>query len=203
MTFPDKTDDAQSGKNALATRQRLRAAARKLFSQANYTSVGIRDIASEAGVNPALISRYFGSKKKLFMEVAASLGEENKAALSTGSNLERSIEAMNAIIAGGAHSNLMTDFRITAFSALDPEVSEIISEAFDEVRQRVMASLTGDDTSTRAELFLSLCMGGAMVVNLLRGAQSPPINVEYMNEFYAKLLAELYGNSSEENGSRG
>lgn len=203
MNFPDKADDAQSGRNAAATRQRLRAAARKLFSQANYTSVGIRDIAAEAGVNPALISRYFGSKKKLFMEVAASLGEENKATLSTGSNLERSIEAMKAIIAGGAHSSLMTDFRITAFSALDPEVSEIISHAFDEVRQRVMASLAGDDTSTRAELFLSLFMGGAMVVNLLRGAQSPPINVEYMNEFYAKLLAELYGNSSEENGSRG
>ncbi len=31
--------------------------------------MGVRDVASDAGVDPALISRYFGSKEDLFVEV--------------------------------------------------------------------------------------------------------------------------------------
>ncbi len=52
-----------------ATRSRLLAAARRQFSHAGYGQVGVREIAAEAGVNAALINRYFGSKLGLFTEV--------------------------------------------------------------------------------------------------------------------------------------
>ena len=52
-----------------ATRAKLLTAARRQFSAAGYAQVGVRQIASEAGVNAALINRYFGSKLKLFTEV--------------------------------------------------------------------------------------------------------------------------------------
>ena len=59
------------GRNAGDTRVRILDAARKRFSRDAYENVGTRDIAAEAGVDAALVNRYFGSKEKLFAEVIA------------------------------------------------------------------------------------------------------------------------------------
>ena len=56
-------------KNAAATRDAILAAARQRLLKESYDSVGLRDIAGDAGVDVALIGRYFGSKEKLFEEV--------------------------------------------------------------------------------------------------------------------------------------
>jgi AcrR family transcriptional regulator len=53
-------------RNAAATRAAILAAAKLEFSRRSYDRVGVRDIAARAGVNPALVNRYFGSKPKLF-----------------------------------------------------------------------------------------------------------------------------------------
>lgn len=41
------------------------------FSQNTYEGVGVRDIAADAGVDPALVIRYFGSKEDLFRAIVA------------------------------------------------------------------------------------------------------------------------------------
>ena len=43
------------------------AAARAVFADRGYDSASIRVIASAAGVDPALVHHYFGSKEKLFL----------------------------------------------------------------------------------------------------------------------------------------
>jgi AcrR family transcriptional regulator len=53
-------------RNAEETRVRLLAAAQAAFAQQGYSSTGIREIAARAGVNSALLARYFGSKAALF-----------------------------------------------------------------------------------------------------------------------------------------
>ena len=53
-------------RDATKTRQRILAAAQQAFSRSGYSEVGIRDIAAIAGVNSALLLRYFGSKSALF-----------------------------------------------------------------------------------------------------------------------------------------
>jgi len=55
-------------RNAAATRQAMLAAARRHFARESYENVGLREIAAEAGVDPALVSRYFGGKEQLFKE---------------------------------------------------------------------------------------------------------------------------------------
>ncbi len=50
------------------TRASILAAARKLFSRYGYEGASVRDIAADAGVDPALVIRYFGSKDGLFAE---------------------------------------------------------------------------------------------------------------------------------------
>jgi AcrR family transcriptional regulator len=48
------------------TRGSILAAARALFAEAGYARVTIRRIASVAGVDPALVHHYFGTKEELF-----------------------------------------------------------------------------------------------------------------------------------------
>lgn len=49
------------------TREDILAAARSQFGRHGYTGATIRGIAAEAGVNPALVHHFFGSKEQVFI----------------------------------------------------------------------------------------------------------------------------------------
>src|SRR2546427_6913440 len=52
------------------TKARILAAARKHFAAYGYERTTIRAIAGEAGIDPAMVMRYFGNKEKLFAAAA-------------------------------------------------------------------------------------------------------------------------------------
>ncbi len=52
------------------TRARMLEAARALFAEQGYESATVREIAARAGVDAALVIRYFGSKEALFTRAA-------------------------------------------------------------------------------------------------------------------------------------
>ena len=60
-------------KTKTATRAAILDAAKKLFAAKGFNAATVRDICEEAGVNIALVSRYFGSKRELYAEVCRSL----------------------------------------------------------------------------------------------------------------------------------
>jgi AcrR family transcriptional regulator len=63
------SDESQKKtRNAAQTRARILAAAQDAFAKYGYASVGIREIAKNAGVASSLLLRYFGSKAELFEE---------------------------------------------------------------------------------------------------------------------------------------
>ncbi|HEY6902184.1 MAG TPA: TetR family transcriptional regulator [Puia sp.] len=49
-----------------STEEKIKEAARKLFTQKGFAATRTRDIADEAGINLALLNYYFRSKQKLF-----------------------------------------------------------------------------------------------------------------------------------------
>ncbi|TDW96134.1 TetR/AcrR family transcriptional regulator [Dinghuibacter silviterrae] len=49
-----------------STEERIKEAARKLFTQKGFAATRTRDIAEEAGINLALLNYYFRNKEKLF-----------------------------------------------------------------------------------------------------------------------------------------
>lgn len=53
-------------------REAIRIAATKLFEENGFEATGIRDIARDAGVNPAIVLRHFESKENLFLETMDS-----------------------------------------------------------------------------------------------------------------------------------
>ena len=52
------------------TKARILASARKHFAASGYDRATIRAIAADAGIDPALVMRYFGTKAKLFAAAA-------------------------------------------------------------------------------------------------------------------------------------
>ena len=55
------------------TRGEIVAAAARCFARAGYDATSTRQVAADAGVDPALVRRFFGGKEELFTEVAAAL----------------------------------------------------------------------------------------------------------------------------------
>jgi len=49
-----------------STEEKIKAAAKKLFTQKGFAATRTRDIAEEAGINLALLNYYFRSKQKLY-----------------------------------------------------------------------------------------------------------------------------------------
>ncbi len=53
-------------KDDVSAEEKIKQAARKLFTERGFEAVKTRDIATEAGINLALLNYYFRSKQKLF-----------------------------------------------------------------------------------------------------------------------------------------
>lgn len=61
LSMENKTIDTE-----LSTEEKIKEAARKVFTQKGYDATRTRDIAAEAGINLALLNYYFRSKERLF-----------------------------------------------------------------------------------------------------------------------------------------
>ncbi|MET0423811.1 MAG: TetR family transcriptional regulator [Actinoplanes sp.] len=70
------TAPARPRRDAARTRLLLLDAARRRFVQDGYAATTVRDIADDAGVNVALISRYFVSKEGLFEQCLSAAVDE-------------------------------------------------------------------------------------------------------------------------------
>jgi len=55
----------------ISTEERLKEAARTVFTRKGYAATKVRDIAAEADINLALVNYYFRSKEKLFELIMA------------------------------------------------------------------------------------------------------------------------------------
>jgi AcrR family transcriptional regulator len=54
------------------TREAILAAARDAFAEKGFDRASVRHIAAEAGVDPALVHHYFGTKNQLFLDAMAA-----------------------------------------------------------------------------------------------------------------------------------
>jgi AcrR family transcriptional regulator len=87
-------------RDAGKTRQLLLDAARRRFAREGYAAATVREIADDAGVNVALISRYFDSKEGLFEACLAAAVEELSRGAGDASGLAQVPEAMARQLVG-------------------------------------------------------------------------------------------------------
>jgi AcrR family transcriptional regulator len=152
-------------RNAAHTRQLLLDEARHRFARHGYANTTVRDIADGAGVNVALINRYFTSKEGLFAaclkaaitdlkrdtdgvplpDVAASIAYR----LTSSADDPALLDALLLLVRGSG------DERI---DALRRTVLRAMSE-----RLAVVSGLPGEDGVLRAQILLAASLGIALL----------------------------------------
>lgn len=73
-----KANKVRRPHNSEASRQALLEAGRTLFDEVGYERATTREVGERAGVDPALIARYFGGKEGLFLAALAEGPSERK-----------------------------------------------------------------------------------------------------------------------------
>ncbi len=156
-----KTERARGRKrDADATRAALLDAARGLFARHGYDAVTVRDIGEHAGVDAALIARYFGSKAALYR---AAVDEDSRNVTVSPETLDLgafTVEALHRAERRGAPGPLVQALLSRS------DVPEVRAAAADELRTRLISPLANrlaaegaDDPVARAEVLISCLIG--------------------------------------------
>lgn len=96
------------------TTQIILDAAEKLFAERGYSGISVRDIGREADVSHALVHRYLGSKREIYLTV---LRRNENAILQAAGDTDDLRKALSLMLREGLRSH-RTYLRIIAHSAL-------------------------------------------------------------------------------------
>ncbi|MFJ2787052.1 TetR family transcriptional regulator [Streptomyces sp. NPDC093249] len=154
---PAGTAGAERRRDAAATRRRLLDAARDLFAEHGYEGAKVRDIAERAGVNQALLFRYFGSKQGLLTEVVARGGLEQVRATPPEELFETALRSMLTRDADGTEDRSLEVYLRSL--GRGEETAGALRE-LGEKYQSALASLSGaEDAALRADLAMAWLLG--------------------------------------------
>lgn len=118
--------DTVPQRDSARTRRALLAAARELFGARGYTATTLRQIAEQAGVDPALIVRYFGSKTALFI---AAL-EADWVPRDQNANPPTLDEVIDRVVSHGATPLLLAAVVPTSDAEVRDAANRIVGERF-------------------------------------------------------------------------
>ncbi|MGW2088422.1 TetR/AcrR family transcriptional regulator [Streptomyces sp. NPDC001880] len=144
-------------RDAAATRRRLLEAARDLFAERGYEGTTVRSIAARAGVNQALLFRYFGSKRGLLTEVVALGGLEQLRATPPEELFETALRSMLTHSAEGTEDRSLEVYLRSV--GRGDEAAGTLRELGEEY-QSVLAGISGaPDGALRADLAMAWLLG--------------------------------------------
>lgn len=153
-------------RDAEATRAAILEVAKEHFARLGYDNAVLRDIAAEAGIDVALIKRYFGSKEALFTAaLKASFPPDF-------SHWERDTFAHDfaMMMAGDGHENedRTHRFRFLLRAATSPTTAPLLNSAIQErFLGPIREWLDGDEAQARARVLAAIAIG-FLVERLIR-----------------------------------
>lgn len=175
-------------RSAAVTRETILDAAARRFAEEGYDDVTLREVAGDAGVDPALVVRYFGSKEDLF---AAALdccdGDDwlDGPRETFGERMAREL----------VYSEQPEDFRrlqIMLRSASSAKAQEIVQRVAAERFYGPLAAWLGEpDGAVRARLVAALMMGMELKRDLAGGLKLTPEECERVRTRLAAMLQAL------------
>jgi AcrR family transcriptional regulator len=144
--------------DAEASRAALLKAAGTLFHERGYDAATTRDIGERAGVDPALIARYFGGKEALYL---AALQQEQRAPLPADP-----AEVLECALSRSEQRGIGPIQRAMVSATLSDRMR---SQVTGIVRRRLLEPLTEElaargvpDPALRAELLVAIAIGVAL-----------------------------------------
>lgn len=154
-------------KCAAATRAAILDAARARFLEESYNSVGLRDIARDAGVDVALVNRYFGSKEELFTLVMRGGEGESIELPQAGDSLADFFTALVSREDEQGCVHTREKLQIMLRSANSPAAAAVISAAFRKgVLDPLADLLPGRNANARAALMMAVLIGTNVLRNV-------------------------------------
>ena len=180
-------------RDAEATRAAILDAAKAQFALLGYDRAVLRDIAREAGIDVALVKRYFGGKEALFVEaLRASFAPDGVR------DWDRATFAhqLAATLADSPHANEAGThrFQFLLRAATSPTTAPLLNVI---VQDRFMGPirdwLGGIDADARARVFAASYIG-FLVERLIRGealaGREREVFIERVTAIFATLVAE-------------
>jgi AcrR family transcriptional regulator len=163
---------AVKSRDADHTRRLLLGAARQRFAQDGYSSTTVRDIATDAGVNVALINRYFVSKEGLFEACLTSAAEDLGDGAGESTTLEQVVQSMVRQVADAPNSDQPLQLLLLLRSSGDERADAIRRATLESFARRIAAAVRpdgigagagagagDDDLVLRAQLVIAAAMG--------------------------------------------
>ncbi len=170
------------------TKETLLIHACRLFWSRGYSNVSVRDIAGAAGVDVALIARYFGSKLGLFEATLDTLEKIDPAEFPTVDALINMVVGMYANAPkGGIEASPIS---MILLNANDREVGKLVAERQYECWQRPLEKIIG--SKSRAALFFAALMGFSVAQKTLdMDGIAKPGSEEHRAQFRHMLTTAL------------
>jgi AcrR family transcriptional regulator len=177
---------ASRKRNAEATRQAILAAAKTQFARAGYEGAFLRDIAADAGVDAALINRYFGGKEGLFAAVLTNTISSQKLFSGDRKTLGRELAKLFAAKSAPGSDERMQGFRLILRAATSTATASHLNRAVhDRFMDPIAGWMGGENPDVRARLFSALFMG-LLVEGLIR---DEPLGETERDAFISRLGA--------------
>ncbi len=144
------------------TRAAIAAAARTQFAETGYDRATLRSIATAAGVDPALIAHFFGSKEALFREVTALprelAGVMASVAEGPREDVGRRLAQAVVTMLEAPETRAVVLARLRS-AASHPEAAALVRDLVSRDLALLTGSLTDDAPQTRAVLVGSQIVG--------------------------------------------
>lgn len=182
-------DTTNRPRNAAATRNAILEAANRRFSAEPYEQVGLRDVAGDVGVDPALISRYFGSKEDLFLSVLDDCGKGSH--LMEGDRADFGVRMARELVHGSRKEEKLDWLLIMLRSSASPKAAEVLRQSSDNFHAPFAAWLGGEHARVRTRLLTGILMGLAVSRDVSGGYDFTPAECDEMCERLAGMLQSL------------
>ncbi|MFF7365945.1 TetR family transcriptional regulator [Streptomyces sp. NPDC008125] len=138
-----------------ATEVRILVSARELFAQKGFERTTIRAVAAAAGVDPALVMQYFGSKRGLFGQAVQALPVPPAAPSDTGELVDQLLASL-CLKLGGLPEGALAMMRSML---TDQAAAEHVRVALGRQIDSVGAALPAEDAELRAALLVTALLG--------------------------------------------
>ena len=189
-------------RNAIATREAILASARRQFALHSYENVGVREIARDAGADPALVSRYFGGKEALFREMLREGKGEVLAGVRAADLPTRLAMLLDEEPCGAQDGAESVDrLLIVLRSASSPIAREIVRDSMNaDMLEPIAALLDGDDARMRASMALAVLLGSAVMRTVMAVEPMCASDPDIVRRKIADLFAAALAPSSDHSG---
>lgn len=148
-------------RDADATRRALLDAARVLFAQDGFEATTVRAVADRAGVNQALLFRYFGNKEGLFVQAVRGRALD---VLTAGPQPELLDRLLTAVVAPADTPEVfLAVLRGTGSAGVGAQLLGELEDAYTSALADLVDTPDRTDAEARAQLLLAWLLGITMV----------------------------------------